>query len=817
MTGLDRMLADNAAALRAVARLLVGDGHADDLVQETSLHVLRRPPPAAVPLRRWLTAVLRNRASKLRRGEGRRTAREQARAAADEHAATDPRELAQQRETAERLHRALGALPDPYRDALWLRFFQDLSPSAIAARTATPLPTVKSRLQRGLELLRREFAGDRDERDWRGALCAAFALEPLTVRNAAAATGVLAMSTAIKFSLAGACAALALWFSFRAAAAPPAPAAATGPTNVAAATGDVPEPIARPTDAPPARTDAAAAAEPQLPPIHVRLVDAADRTPLPHFAVGLAIERGPSDIQKQATSDARGELQLDGGFRQVRLRIEAVDDEQGSPSDTQLHRIAPSDWPEGDRALELAFRVGPTYALVFADGPPPAGELRAALAAGDEFVFSDRPVHPEQRVRSGPLPWVRFDPSRAVPSELGAGPWTLVVVDEHGHWLAAGAVETIRGVQSTPVQLQSRPCGSLWLEITEDGARARGRYFTSIYRRGSDGKTHGRDHTVQIEAGVGGARIGQLPAGDYRVFVGDAAQTVSRTIDTTVRAGEQTHVTAGFPAPAPRHTLRVVARSQTGTRDLGLVVCTLRRDGDVVPHYAPAEPRDGRLCWTFDDLEDGEWFAALQPTPQLPPWNTTEQRVAATAGTVEFVCLDDGAPPAVSFALQVVDARGQPIARAGVTTFADGRQHYGTYTDVEGNVTVGPYLAGRQIQLLVRAADCAPALVDVVPAVDAAPTRVELAPGWGTMFVVVEPGSGPGGQPLANVDVLLDGLLAGTTDVQGLLLVRAQAMPRRIELRRHGYHFDYGAVDRTTGAPIGGEQSPYFCVMARDG
>jgi DNA-directed RNA polymerase specialized sigma24 family protein len=74
MTAFEHELAAHAQALAALARLLVGDQHADDLVQETSLQVLHRPPPPAVAPRSWLFAVLRHRAGKLRRGEQRRTA-----------------------------------------------------------------------------------------------------------------------------------------------------------------------------------------------------------------------------------------------------------------------------------------------------------------------------------------------------------------------------------------------------------------------------------------------------------------------------------------------------------------------------------------------------------------------------------------------------------------------------------------------------------------------------------------------------------------------------------------------------------------------
>src|SRR5262249_58694164 len=75
-------LLGHAAWLRRLALSLVGPaGGADDLVQDTWLAALRRPPARPGPLRPWLAEVLRNlvrmrrRASAVRaehRGEGER-------------------------------------------------------------------------------------------------------------------------------------------------------------------------------------------------------------------------------------------------------------------------------------------------------------------------------------------------------------------------------------------------------------------------------------------------------------------------------------------------------------------------------------------------------------------------------------------------------------------------------------------------------------------------------------------------------------------------------------------------------------------------
>jgi RNA polymerase sigma-70 factor (ECF subfamily) len=58
------------------------------------------------------------------------------------------------KEEGERLSAALEGLPASCREAILLRFQEDLSLEEIAAVSSAPLSTVKSRIYRGLELLR---------------------------------------------------------------------------------------------------------------------------------------------------------------------------------------------------------------------------------------------------------------------------------------------------------------------------------------------------------------------------------------------------------------------------------------------------------------------------------------------------------------------------------------------------------------------------------------------------------------------------------------------------------------------------------------
>lgn len=184
-------LQSHAAFVRAVARRLVADpSDVDDLVQETWLRALAngRAPQSA---RAWLAKVVRSvwtdrhRADQARRRREQRIAAEHARAGAAEPAGDDAFGFAS-------LTRALEALPDDYRRVLQLRYHADLSPTAIAAELGVPLPTVKSRLARALQLLRKDLDGRHGDGRWRAVLIPLLPLPP-----GAAGSGSLVLVTGV--------------------------------------------------------------------------------------------------------------------------------------------------------------------------------------------------------------------------------------------------------------------------------------------------------------------------------------------------------------------------------------------------------------------------------------------------------------------------------------------------------------------------------------------------------------------------------------------------------------------------------------------
>lgn len=192
-------LVDHAAWVRQLARQLVRDTHlADDLAQETCLAALVHRPATDRSLRGWLATVLRNLIRQRRRGDDRRGRREEDSARGEATESTV--EVIEKISVHHAVVDAVRALDEPYRSTLLLRYFENLTPSAIGIRTGVPVSTVKTRLARGLDRLRAKLDHEHggDGRAWLAALV------PL-IHDAGGPTatiGALAVSTPAKISAA---------------------------------------------------------------------------------------------------------------------------------------------------------------------------------------------------------------------------------------------------------------------------------------------------------------------------------------------------------------------------------------------------------------------------------------------------------------------------------------------------------------------------------------------------------------------------------------------------------------------------------------
>jgi len=195
--------------VRALARQLVLDEpSADDVIQQTWLAALEHPPRSTGSLRAWLGQVAQNFALMTRRADRKRSRREEAAAAPE--AVPSAADIYQREAVRRRVIVEVLALDRPYRDAILLRFFEDLPPREIAARLRIPVESAKSRLKRGLASLRERLdaAHDGGRGSWRAAL-APLARPSVASRGAppagapsSAILGVLTMTAKLKIGVA---------------------------------------------------------------------------------------------------------------------------------------------------------------------------------------------------------------------------------------------------------------------------------------------------------------------------------------------------------------------------------------------------------------------------------------------------------------------------------------------------------------------------------------------------------------------------------------------------------------------------------------
>lgn len=251
------------AWLRALARQLVARTDvADEVAHDALATAVTQPLPQRAGPRAWLAAILRRQLAGRQRAEFRRRDREgqAARPEAQPSAGDTVARFEVQRDVAS----AVLALPEPYRTTVLLRFWDGLSPGAIAPRQGVPVETVRTRLKRGLQQLRerldRAHSGDR----------AAWALPLLGVVprmsvTSSLLTGVLLMHTTYKLlAVAVAAAALLLvvvapwsW----AGSAPP----ASDVSTPAVATAEAPSPAAPVVPPPAGDVDRVAVPDPAAP------------------------------------------------------------------------------------------------------------------------------------------------------------------------------------------------------------------------------------------------------------------------------------------------------------------------------------------------------------------------------------------------------------------------------------------------------------------------------------------------------------------------------------------------------------------------
>jgi RNA polymerase sigma-70 factor (ECF subfamily) len=135
---------------------------AEDLVQDTYLKAFRAAHQftPGTNLKAWLFTILHNTFRNARRHDGRNPVEVDSeaveRAVSDAPGAQSPEQLLTRATLDVDLQAALDALPEAFRQAVWLRDVEELTYAEMAAVLDVPIGTVMSRISRGRRAL---FAG----------------------------------------------------------------------------------------------------------------------------------------------------------------------------------------------------------------------------------------------------------------------------------------------------------------------------------------------------------------------------------------------------------------------------------------------------------------------------------------------------------------------------------------------------------------------------------------------------------------------------------------------------------------------------------
>lgn len=519
---LHQQLQQHAGALRGLARdLLRCDHAADDVAQATLQQALAQRDLQPGPLGGWLQRTLVNFVRQWRRGERRRLARETT-VATREPVPAVADQLAR-REALQRVTDAVLGLDEPYQTAVFLRYFEDLPPRAIARRTQTNVATVKSRLARGLVMLRARLdRGDQDGRRWRPALLFAFGLPssllvPLPI-------GALLVSATPKILVAAGAVCVGGWLWFG-------PSDPTLPQQATAANGNAPDaaapvqgtPQANAADdarsaATPSRAGLDALAHPYIVELELLVVD----------ALGLPVEGytpllGPVGCARNVADAATGpdgRVTLRWPTRQPQVTFDLADPRGQVRRITLRHdqptKLALLGERKGGMVVRLAGGSGTTEVIVESGKLDPSRVLtndRRVTAGGRPTMREG--LHPAARFGDDSARVVEEAPAAREPAFSTAGirldGSSLALANEG---VGSQATTDVRAIAGTVFGSDGKPAAKLPIVLLGSGPQP------------LEQKETGDDGTFRFEG---------VAAGDFTVRAGGDARGLATAAATTTQ------------------------------------------------------------------------------------------------------------------------------------------------------------------------------------------------------------------------------------------------------------------------------------------
>ena len=789
--------------VQALSRQLVRDADgAKDVEQETWLAALRRTWPGGAPPRRWLAHVARNAARLRVRGDERRRAREHD--AAVERTVPAPEELVERMETQRRLAEAVLALPEPYRTLILLRHVEDLEPAAIARAQGVPAATVRSRLRRGLEMLRADL--DRRSRGDRQAWMSSLAIvechptpeqtlpQMLRLAGIVLSAKWIALGSAVLLVLA------AVWWSVQS----PAPHADGGPvlTDTAAhppegsegseeaALRDPHNEVAREA----AVALPVAAAGPA--PFTCRLVDDRTGDAVANLEVVLvapdgAREPAESDelgIVRAARTSALSEVTID--LPGTRHPSDLVQTQRDAAAAVPLAvRVEPRP-PDAAATIDVRVPVGPTYELQLA---LPAGlrapDFTATLTSADSRQAFDRlhavlhePRHP------GGLVWARFSGQARAMS--GGPPWKVTVGSRDGLWSGSALTDVNAGNVRPPLPLVLSSTARVRGRVSDGGTPIEAGQFVQFRRAGASfADTTNRPIVILTDA-EGRYDARWVSPGSYTISVEVVG---SQAYEAAVDAQGGTTI---------EHDVELVPEARDGSLSVRVTSTTGTYTGPVrLVVQSPAGVRYHETKTVTWSLEGGAQvgrvrFEGLERTRHRidaivsdgVPISPRRVEAEADGSEVSLHVLDETPMRELHFDLRDADSDERIVARtfrveipssAGDAATEGGPRF--ALVDKTKHTTRLPDAPHYEVEVL--ADGYRPLRVRIDRPGGSDPVSLRMQKGWGIDLRAVD----TAGVPLAGVRIECDGIEVGVTDARGELRFDLDAAPVALHPRLEGW------------------------------
>lgn len=774
-------LVDHAGFLRAIARRLVADAAtADDLVQETFVHALRRPPEGVASLRAWLATVIRNVFRDRRLSERARLGREEE--AARRRAETDGGDPF----GIEVLARALAALPKDYRHALQLRYYAQRSVAEIAAELGVPAATVKTRLHRGLEMLRADVrsraGGDAGMRALLGPLVSATWVPAAAGTAAAAASAVFTTKWVAAVAAVFLAAAVCVPF-VRGGDADERRASAAEPQRVAAAPR---APVSRDQGGLPASGDRTPVSDRGVRlQVHGSVRHEVTGQPVPFAAVSLRDGEGREDLvadrdgrfasTRAFAADARWSVER--GAAALRGAVAARSAAAPEPAPGEDDGWAPVEAFLRDGSLELAASVGPTW-LVATTLPREtrAADVQAVLArrGGTDLARGPRRAHQTAALHEVPgepgIFWCRF---RAEPLRSEAG-CTLHLGTNDGLWHGSTPVPNLVGVAAAPVAVVLESTGVV-RGVVRDSTGAPCSGLEVVVARIDAERV---DASVAFTDREGRFAIVHVPPGPASMEVnGERIEPWRRPVDVSAGRVIEQDVTV-----VTRRNGGVIEGTVTTDSGVPFTCCTVilkSRADTSVWRNAGLEWRvvDGRSVaqWSFADVPLVECDVVLET---FLPCGGSPRVVQVTPPAAHIGFRVHDRLPMQSVDLRVVDGEGRALR--GWTLFLRGESGWQSRVDGDADVRTVEVPVGQAFGWRLTGERFRTAMGRVVPRGDArTDVRIVAAPGFSAVVSALDITNY---YPAPGITVFADALPLGATDAEGELVVDLPRAPLALSL-----------------------------------